>query len=227
MITKSKNLQALPTTEDRPNQEVKIADCGAIEDGADFGVCANDGTEDVYPHHPGDLDLDWYLMSNFKKVLEIINNIKASGNHFYKAGDNRAAVKKYRKALKYISHLRDSMGSTEDVEEEQIRAVEVPACLNMAAALLRTTPRTQEGLEEAKKQCENVLEIEPDNAKALFRRGQVGFWKQDYADALADLARVRELQPGDKGVLLEIEKVKKARAALVQKEKSMYGKMFK
>ena len=97
----------------------------------------------------------------------------------------------------------------------------------MAAALLRTTPRTQEGLEEAKKQCENVLEIEPDNAKALFRRGQVGFWKQDYADALADLARVRELQPGDKGVLLEIEKVKKARAALVQKEKSMYGKMFK
>ena len=216
----------MPTTEDRPNEEIQIADCGVIETGADYGVCANDGTEDVYPHHPGDLDLDWYLLSNFEKLLEIINNIKASGNHFYKAGDNRAAVKKYRKALKYISHLRDSMGSTEDGEEEQIRAVELPASLNMAAALLRS-PRTQEGLDEAKKQCENVLEIYPDNAKALFRRGQVRFWKQDYTDALADLARVRELQPSDKGVLLEIEKVKKARQALVQKEKSMYGKMFK
>ena len=130
------------------------------------------------------------------------------------------------RAHKYVSHLRDSMGSTEDAEEEKIRAVEVPACLNMAAALLRS-PKTQAALDEAKKQCENVLEIDPDNAKALFRRGQVYFWKQDYTDALADLARVLELQPGDKGVLLEIEKVKKARQVLVQKEKSMYGKMFK
>ena len=167
----------MPTTEDRPNDEVKIADCGVIESGADYGVCASDGTEDVYPHHPGDLDLDWYLMSNFEKLLEIFNNIKASGNHFYKSGDNKAAVKKYRKALKYISHLRDSMGSTEDAEEEKIRAVEVPVCLNMAAALLRS-PKTPAVLDEAKKQCENVLEIDTDNAKALFRRGQVHFWRQ-------------------------------------------------
>ena len=38
---------------------------------------------------------------------------------------------------------------------------------------------------------------------------------------------MRELQPNDKGVLLEMEKVKKAKKQLVEKEKNMYGKMFK
>ena len=52
----------METTSDRPNEEVKIADCGEFPEGAtDFGIAENDGTEDVYPFHPEDLDLDWYL----------------------------------------------------------------------------------------------------------------------------------------------------------------------
>ena len=41
----------------------------------------DDGTEDTFPHHPDDLDLDWNLMTNFAKILEIIGkNIFGSVN---------------------------------------------------------------------------------------------------------------------------------------------------
>ena len=64
--------------------------------GEDLGICCSDGTQDVYPHHPEDLDMDWsdggyrrtiadlylisrYLQSNFSKILSIITDIKESG----------------------------------------------------------------------------------------------------------------------------------------------------
>ncbi len=222
-------IEVMPTTEDKPDKEVKIAECGEVPKGAkNYGICCDDGTEDVYPHHPEDLDLDWYLQSNFGRLLEITGHIKASGNHFYKSGERATAIRKYRKALKYINLLREAMGSTEDEEEAKIRAVEVPCCLNIAAAILKEGPAAPaDALDEAMKQCVNVLEIEPTNAKALFRRGQARFLRKEYDEAVKDLNRVRELEPSDKGVVAELAKVKKARQAYVQKEKSMYGKMFK
>ena len=95
----------------------------------------------MFPFHPEDLDLDWYLKENFCKILDIIAKIRSSGNHFFKQKEFDTAVRKYRKAKKYISLLRESMGSTEDEEEAQIRAVEVPTCLNVAAVLLKQESR--------------------------------------------------------------------------------------
>jgi peptidyl-prolyl isomerase D len=215
----------MPTSEDRPEKEVKIDDCGQIAHGVDYGISENDGTEDVYPHHPEDLDLDWYLQANFDKLLEITTRIKSSGNHFYKAGDQIRAVRKYRKAIKYITLLREAMGSTEDEEEDKIRGVEVPCCLNIAAALLKN-PASPADTDEALKQCENVLEIEADNVKATFRRGQARFQRKEFDEAIKDLNRARELEPNDKGVLNELAKVKKAKQAYGMKEKDLYGKMF-
>ena len=85
----------------------------------------NEGTEDIFPHHPDDLqDVDWFQPENFQKILEITNKIKSAGNHFYKAKDFPKAVQKYRKACRYIQHLRDQMGSTEDNVEDAMEGVE-------------------------------------------------------------------------------------------------------
>ena len=132
------------------------------------------------------------------------------------------AAKKYTKACRYLSHLRDAMGSTEDEEEEKIRAVEVPLKLNIAACHLATKQ-----WDEAKHECENVLEIQETNSKAIFRRGQALLGMNDFDAALKDLQKVRELQPEDKGVLNEIARAKKAKLEMVKKEKQLYSKMFK
>ncbi len=53
-----------------------------------------------------------YLVENFEKVMDTVAKIKSSGNHFFKQQNLKTAIRKYRKALKYINLLRDSMGST-------------------------------------------------------------------------------------------------------------------
>ena len=132
------------------------------------------------------------------------------------------AARKYNKACRYLSSLRDTMGSTEDEEEEKIRAVEVPLKLNIAACHLAT-----KNWDEAKTECEKVLEIQETNSKAIFRRGQALLGMNDFDAALQDLQKVRELQPDDKGVLNEIARAKKAKLDMVKKEKQLYSKMFK
>ena len=72
-----------------------------------------------------------------------------------------------------------------------------------------------------------MLEIEPNNVKALFRRAQARIGRQDFELAIQDLLKVKEIEPNDKGVALELAKVKKAQQQYKEKEKSLYSKMFK
>lgn len=216
------DIEAMETGEqDKPKIDVIIKDCGQLERDK-IDLVEDDGTEDKFPHHPDDLeDVDWFLKENFAKVLEVIVKIKNAGNQFYKAKDFKKAVQKYKKAGRYIDHLRESMGATEDDEEEEIRKVEVPCCLNIAAAMI-----AEKKWDEAKKECDKVIEIQEDNIKALFRRGQCHLGKRDYDLALIDLNKAKELEPNDKGIQNEIAKTKKAKMEYAKKEKQMYSKMF-
>jgi len=208
---------------DVPQKPVVVADCGEFPvDTKDYGLSEDDGTEDVYPSYPEDLDLDFFLEDNQAKVLEICGVIKNAGNTFYRSKEYSKAVRKYTKACRYLSSLRDAMGTTEDEEEEKIRAVEVPLKLNIAACHL-----ANKSWDEAKKECEDVIEVQESNSKAIFRRGQALLGMNDFDGALKDLQKVRELQPDDKGVLNEIARAKKAKLDMVKKEKQLYSKMFK
>jgi len=223
------DLEASKTdSNDRPLVTVTISNCGELAPGEDFGINCKDGTPDIYPHHPEDMDIDWYLATNFQPVLEIIKNIKESGNIFYKQGDHKTATVKYKKCCKYITCLRDTVGSTEDEEEKLVRAVEVPCVLNIAAAHLKFKE-----YDEAIYECNKVLEIEeeldyaPDwVTKARYRRGQAQAGKQNLDLALKDLLVVQKLQPNDQAVKKEVATLKKTQQTLKEKEKKMYGKMF-
>jgi len=213
---------------DRPLTPVTIVSCGEILPGQPLGVCEDDGTSDKYPHHPEDLDLDWYLSSNFSRLLEITSDIKESGNVYYRKGDHQNATRKYKKCCKYIKLLRDTMGQTDDDEEKQVRAVEVPCVLNIAAVKLRF-----KDFDQAIYECNKVLEIEeeldyaPDwITKARYRRGQAQNGKQNFEEALADLRVVLKLQPKDVGVKKEISALKQAAEKARAEEKKMYSKMF-
>merc|ERR1712136_545496 len=208
---------------DVPQKPVVVADCGEFPvDTKDYGMSEDDGTEDVYPSYPEDLDLDFFLEDNQAKVLEICGVIKNAGNTFYRSKEYSKAVRKYTKACRYLSSLRDAMGTTEDEEEEKIRAVEVPLKLNIAACHL-----ANKSWDDARKECEDVIEVQESNSKAIFRRGQALLGMNDFDGALKDLQKVRELRPDDKGVLNEIARAKKAKLDMVKKEKQLYSKMFK
>ena len=51
---------------------------------SELGICENDGTPDVYPHHPEDVEMDWFLQTNFQPILSMLKDIKESGNIYYR-----------------------------------------------------------------------------------------------------------------------------------------------
>lgn len=161
-------------------------------------------------------------MENFSKILDIAFAIRSSGNHFFKGGDFPEARRKYKKATKYISLLREAMGSTTDEQEKKIRDVEVPCCLNLAAAQIK-----MRDFVNAKRECDKVLEIDEHNPKALFRRGQAEYGLTDYEGALKDFTLLNKLEPKDRAVLAELKKAKKGHLEHTKKERERYGKMFK
>lgn len=74
--------------------------------------------------------------------------------------------------------------------------------------------------------CTSVLELSPDNAKALFRRGQAQLALKEYAEAVKDLERARVLSKEDPAVVAELTRAKAALDAEKAKEKKMFAKMF-
>ena len=71
---------------DIPEHPVVIANCGQFPAGTtDYGLY--DGTKDIYPRYPDDLDLNFFLKENFQKALEVCTTIKDSGNTLYKSQD--------------------------------------------------------------------------------------------------------------------------------------------
>lgn len=223
------DLEACDTDDkDKPLKQIRVRECGEILPGQDLGVCENDGTPDIYPHHPEDADLDWYLQSNFNKILNIMNNIKESGNIYYRKGDHVQATRKYKKCCKYIAMLRDTVGSTNDEEEQRVRDVEAPCVLNTAAVKLRF-----EEYDEAIYECNKILDLEEEFenspewvCKARYRRGQAHAGKRNFRQAIRDLSVVVKLQPTDSGVRNQIQELKKAMEEYRAVEKDMYGKMF-
>ena len=71
-----------------------------------------------------------------------------------------------------------------------------------------------------------ALEMDADNIKGLFRRGQANLALAEFAQAKADFRRVVELDPSNKAaqnqVTVCLHKMKQAS----DKEKRLYGNMF-
>ena len=165
--------------------------------------------------------MDWYSPQNFHTVLSVIEHIKNAGNHFYKKNDVKIAMRKYRKAMKYINLLREVMGTTDEYAEIKIREIEVPCCLNMAAVEVK-----RKNYDKVLIECEKVLGIDEENRKALFRRAQARMGQEEYDLAIKDLNLLKNLEPNDKNVLNELIKARKAKNVLLEKEKKIFQKMF-
>ena len=71
-----------------------------------------------------------------------------------------------------------------------------------------------------------MLEVDPSNAKALYRLGQALFGLKDYDEALEELSKARKLMPKDKNVAMQIEKVHKVRKDYVNSQRSFFSKSF-
>jgi len=80
--------------------------------------------------------------------------------------------------------------------------------------------------QEALKNCDQLLKIEPTNVKGLFKKGKLLSYMNEHDRAIELLTKVVTLEPNDRVVREELTKAKQKRFDLQKKEKSIFSSMI-
>eukprot|EP01088_Endostelium_zonatum_P019709 TRINITY_DN694_c0_g1_i1.p1 TRINITY_DN694_c0_g1~~TRINITY_DN694_c0_g1_i1.p1 ORF type:complete len:209 (+),score=68.04 TRINITY_DN694_c0_g1_i1:31-627(+) len=176
------------------------------------------------------------MKSNKEKIAKA-EEYKISGNKFFQAQQYPKALDSYHRARLYLkgfpiknaqsgNSIQDMIHSASGAppSEEELKKIKelcVAVYSNMAACHLK-----QNKGEKAIQDCNDVLDLDPKNAKALYRRGQAHMLNQDVDRASADLNKALELSPNDAAVKAELVKLKKMEREQIQKQKKAFAGMF-
>ncbi|XP_061369920.1 peptidyl-prolyl cis-trans isomerase FKBP65-like [Gastrolobium bilobum] len=143
-----------------------------------------------------------------QEKLEAGERKKHDGNLLFKAENFKRASKKYEKAVKYIEFDH----SFNEDEKRQANTLRLSCNLNNAACKLKLEEYT-----EATRLCTKVLEQDPLNVKALYRRCQAYLKTSELEKAEADIRRALITDPNNREIKLEYKELKRK-----QKEYSRY-----
>lgn len=216
-----RELENIPKSGENPTKKCMIEDCGEIKPGDDDGFIRDDGTGDLLPDSPEDSDV------NFKDhgmIKETVEKIKAIGNDLFKKSDLSKALQKYKKAIRYLNHADSEMNSDDASQEEvdqELKKILISLYLNSAACKLKLNDN-----QGAHEDCSEVLLLDNDNVKAMYRKAQSNIAMKDYDEAKTTLIQANKLDPTNKAVTGDLAKVKKLIADQKEKERKAYAKMF-
>merc|ERR1719231_556012 len=146
-----------------------------------------------------DEDHDNRKLKKEDRMRMVVKN-KEEGTELFKGGNFRPAAARYHKALTHASKFFDL--SPDD--ENEVKAVKLSLYLNLAQCYIKL-----ENFDNVIRNCDEALSIEPNNAKALFRRATAYETKKDWDRALEDLKKAAVSNPEDKAIPKAEERIKK------------------
>nr|XP_043621061.1 peptidyl-prolyl cis-trans isomerase CYP40-like [Erigeron canadensis]XP_043621062.1 peptidyl-prolyl cis-trans isomerase CYP40-like [Erigeron canadensis] len=202
---------------DCPVPEVVIVDCGEIKEGQDDGIGNFFKDGDMYPDWPADLDdapnqLLWWL--------DAVDLIRASGNEAFKKQDYKMALRKYKKAVRYLDVCWDKEGVDDDRSISMGKKKATIFTNSSACKLKLGDPKG------ALIDTEFALRDSDNNAKAWFRQGQAYMALNEVDAALESFKKAKELEPNDAGIKRELQIALRRVADRVEKEKKAYSRIF-
>ncbi|KAL0273021.1 UNVERIFIED_CONTAM: hypothetical protein PYX00_005798 [Menopon gallinae] len=143
--------------------------------------------------------------------------LKEKATNYFKANKYNMAIKFYSQVTDYVNSNAGSPGE----ESEDEKALLLAARLNLGLVHLKLNQ-----CYEAKMECDKALELDPQNVKGLFRRGQAYLEIGEPEKAKADFEAVLKIEPTNKLAASQIvaccNKIKQHR----EKEKKIYSNMF-
>lgn len=161
---------------------------------------------------------DLELLTGEEK-LALANKKRERGNFYYQRADYVFAINSYEIALKIVNS--SSKVDFTSQEEDELLDVKMKCLNNLAASQLKL-----DHYEAALKSCNLVLEQQPENIKALFRKGKVLAQQGEYSEAIAILRKALKLEPSNKTIHAELSKLVKKHADQKNVESAMYKKML-
>jgi len=166
----------------------------------------------------------------FETRLEKATEMKEAGNVHFKASEWDLALRRYRRAL-YHGHIDEmQMFDLGDKHKADVHAVLVPCKLNLAFCIIRMTELGEAldagALDQAEDGVNEVLKLQPDNAKAHYRKGQIKLLQTDLPKAKESLDAAEKLAGGGGGVREAKQKLRELMKQERQREREMYtGKL--
>ncbi|XP_072163997.1 inactive peptidyl-prolyl cis-trans isomerase FKBP6-like isoform X1 [Diadema setosum] len=154
---------------------------------------------------------------SFKKKLNVVNTERREGNDLYTSGNHSKALSKYMRGLRIL----DSAHMRNEEEERQMRHVQVKLCLNISICALKLKQP-----ERAIANCTRVLQIEPKNPKALFRKGQAYLQLGEFPESQRFMTRAQQLLPSDPCIAKGLQDLERSWKHFKALERNCYGKMF-
>lgn len=146
-------------------------------------------------------------------------DVKNIGNNFFKAQNWQLAIEKYSKALRYLETCSSTLN--DDSAKKKLEPTALSCILNTAACKLKLKL-----WQEAIECCDEALDLNQTNTKALFRRAQAWQGLKEFNKAMIDLKKAHEIAPDDKAIGNEMLKLKQQVKEEKEKEKKIYAKMF-
>lgn len=172
--------------------------------------------------HEPDLDT-----VSFEKRKLVANVKRERGNWWYSRHDATKAIQCYRKALDILDDtvpFVDEKGNPIQIPDDVLKEcsdLRLKVFNNLAAAQLMI-----QAYDSALASVENVIQCEPSNVKALFRKGKILTAKGCINEAIEILKQAFHLQPDNSAVKSELNRCLKIQQQEKQHEKNLYKKML-
>lgn len=160
---------------------------------------------------------------------EIGNKKRLRGNFWMKRQEYNLAIQSYRRALEYLDESEGGItnptesGNLEPTNAELQELLEdrMKVYNNLALAQLKIA-----AYDAALKSVDHVLQCQPNNAKALFRKGKILDAKGDTQGAISFLQKAATIDEDDKLIQSELSKLILKSKREARNEKDLYQKML-
>ncbi|GIL42473.1 hypothetical protein Vafri_434 [Volvox africanus] len=155
---------------------------------------------------------------NDSEKVDAARQRKDKANAYYKAGKLPKAQAMWERAVGLVQYDK----SFPDDAKQASKDIKRSCWLNLAALDVK-----QSHWKDALKHCNNVLEIDSQNVKALYRRAQAQMGLQALLEAEQDLKNALYAEPNNADVLALMRKLKAPLREQNKREASLYSKMFR
>ncbi|KAF7664340.1 hypothetical protein LDENG_00180190 [Lucifuga dentata] len=157
----------------------------------------------------------WEMDLNEK--LEMAAVVKLKGNQYVKAGWYNQAVIQYQRI---VSWLEMECGTGME-QQKRIQDFLLTSHLNLALCFLRLKEFSQ-----VVENCNKVIELDENNEKALYRRGEARLLRNEFSLAMADFQKVLQVNSSNRAARAQISICQSKIREHHEQDKRTYANMF-
>ncbi|KAK9528932.1 hypothetical protein VZT92_013060 [Zoarces viviparus] len=149
--------------------------------------------------------------------LDLAAGVKHKGNQYFKVGLYHQAVIQYQRI---VSWLEMECGAGTE-QQKRIQSFTLTAHLNLALCFLRMKEFSQ-----VVDNCNKVIELDEDNEKALYRRGEARLLRNEFSVAMEDFQQVLRVNPSNRAAHAQISICQSKIKEHHEQDKKTYANMF-